>query len=115
MEQADSLTVSTQTLTDYDERETYLQQIQKHKDSMAVYTNRVNSFAHYVQSPYSARGSEFALAGFHFIGRPDKVRCFACGLTLSHWQISDLPLNEHIRYMPKRRMLKVEMCKNLNP
>ena len=57
---------------------------------MAMYTNRVNSFADYVQNPYNARGSELALAGFHFIGRPDKVRCFACGLPLSHWQISTI-------------------------
>ena len=66
MEQADSLNVSTQTLTDYDECETYLHQIHKHKNSMSVYTNRLNSFAEYIQRPYYPRPSELALAEFYF-------------------------------------------------
>ena len=43
------------------------------------------------QTPFS-----FAEAGFVCIG-PDKVRCDSCNHTFSDWDITDVPLTEHLK------------------
>ena len=43
----------------------------------------------------------FASAGFFFSGTADNVMCFWCGLGLNHWETTDDPFTEHVRFTPR--------------
>ena len=43
----------------------------------------------------------FARAGFYYSGTADNVMCFWCGLGLNHWEATDYPVNEHVRFTPR--------------
>ena len=43
----------------------------------------------------------FARAGFYYSGTADNVMCFCCGLGLNHWEATDDPVNEHMRFTPR--------------
>lgn len=43
----------------------------------------------------------FARAGFYYSGTADNVMCFWCGLGLNHWEATDDPVNEHVRFTPR--------------
>lgn len=43
----------------------------------------------------------FASAGFLYSGTADNVVCFCCGLGLNHWEGSDDPITEHVRFTPQ--------------
>ena len=67
---------------------------------------RIKSFANSI-----FRNPEiFAKAGFFYIGRGDRVKCFHCGGGLNEWLPSDTPIQEHIRWYSNcyfvRRMLR---------
>ena len=40
----------------------------------------------------------FAKAGFYYSGSADNVMCFWCGLGLNHWEVTDDPIAEHVRF-----------------
>ena len=39
-------------------------------------------------------------AGFHFVGPPDKVKCFKCNGIVMSWEYGDDPFIEHRRHFP---------------
>ena len=43
----------------------------------------------------------FASAGFFYTGTADNVCCFWCGLGLSHWEATDDPITQHVRFTPR--------------
>ena len=43
----------------------------------------------------------FARVGFYYSGTADNVMCFWCGLGLNHWEATDDPVNEHVRFTPQ--------------
>ena len=43
----------------------------------------------------------FARVGFFYSGTSDNVMCFWCGLGLNHWETTDDPATEHIRFTPR--------------
>ena len=43
----------------------------------------------------------FARAGFYYSGTADNVMCFWCGLGLNHWEATDDPITEHVRFAPR--------------
>ena len=45
--------------------------------------------------------ASLARAGFFYTGTEDNVMCFWCGLGLNHWEPTDDPVNEHVRYSPR--------------
>ena len=45
--------------------------------------------------------ASFARVGFFYSGTADNVMCFWCGLGLNHWEATDDPATEHIRFTPR--------------
>ena len=71
--------------------------------------SRIDSFSVEVwhQHPISRTDSpllkpdSLAKAGFYYSGTDDNVMCFWCGLGLNHWEVTDDPIAEHVRYAPR--------------
>lgn len=60
-------------------------------------TNRLTSFAQWPNN-VAVKPKDLAETGFYYLGRgDDTVRCFSCGITLSGWQIGDIPEEKHRR------------------
>ena len=43
----------------------------------------------------------FARAGFYYSGTADNVMCFWCGLGLNHWEATNDPITEHVKFAPR--------------
>ena len=43
----------------------------------------------------------FAKAGFYYSGTTDNMMCFCCGLGLHHWEATDDPITEHVKFAPR--------------
>ena len=50
---------------------------------------------------------ELAAAGFFYTGLADTVECFACGIRLSEWKITDSALKEHYQWSKECTFLKM--------
>jgi len=51
-----------------------------------------------------------AEAGFYWL-YDDFARCFSCELTVSQWEASDIPINEHNRHNPRCTFIITKTCK----
>ena len=79
----------------------------KYKNYLPI-QNRIDSFDvdAWRQQPLSGESSpllkpeSFARAGFFYSGTADNVMCFWCGLGLNHWEATDDPVTEHVRFTP---------------
>ena len=66
------------------------------------FTTFFNWTRYEVQEPY-----QLSTAGFFCKdAREGLVQCYHCGLLLGHWEFTDLPMVEHIRYFPTCDFLK---------
>ena len=80
----------------------------KYKDYLLIQI-RIDSFDvdAWRQQPISRENSflfkpaYFARVGFFYSGTSDNVMCFWCGLGLNHWEATDDPAAEHIRFAPR--------------
>ena len=70
-----------------------------YKDRLATYENWSKQI-----NPDKFR---LAKAGFYYTGQSDVVTCFACDITISHWESSDDPWIEHYRWSNKWVFLKM--------
>ncbi|XP_075402632.1 baculoviral IAP repeat-containing protein 3-like isoform X2 [Tenrec ecaudatus] len=52
---------------------------------------------------------DLAKAGFYHIGPGDRVACFACGGTLSNWELKDDAMAEHLRHFPSCLFLESQL------
>ncbi|RUS81806.1 hypothetical protein EGW08_010443 [Elysia chlorotica] len=50
--------------------------------------------------------TEFAQAGFIYIGPPDRVQCVMCQGILKNWNDNDLPIEEHRKHFPDCAFIK---------
>ena len=53
-----------------------------------------------------ASATEFAQAGFIYIGPPDRVQCVMCQGILKNWNDNDLPIEEHRKHFPDCAFVK---------
>jgi hypothetical protein len=44
---------------------------------------------------------DLAKAGFYYIGFGDSVECFYCKVRICAWEISDIPIKEHLKFSPR--------------
>lgn len=51
---------------------------------------------------------DLAIAGFEFTGIDDICRCFYCNVKIHKWTITDIPINEHVKYSTCPYASKVE-------
>lgn len=53
-----------------------------------------------------ASATQFAQAGFIYIGPPDRVQCVMCQGILKNWNDNDLPIEEHRKHFPDCTFVK---------
>ena len=59
------------------------------------------------------RATQFAQAGFYYMGPGDKVTCEFCGRTLKNWSASSRPVDEHAKHIPDCRFIEILRKKKL--
>ncbi|CAH1101745.1 unnamed protein product [Psylliodes chrysocephalus] len=68
------------------------------------YSHLLESFDHRLKSFENWTGNvspiELALAGFHYIGKEDVVRCFECDIQINKWKPGDVPIHDHLKFSP---------------
>lgn len=57
--------------------------------------------------PLQPSAEAMALAGFHYTGQSDAVKCLSCDLPLNGWEPHDDPMQEHERWSPECPFLQV--------
>ena len=81
----------------------------KYKQYIPIET-RIESFKHpeWERHPLNRlpdssplKPASLSRAGFFYTGKEDNVTCFWCGLGLNHWEPTDDPVNEHVRFTPR--------------
>ena len=93
-------------LTTYTTPIYYLIGVQQKYSNYKTLQSRIDSFDvdAWLQHPISRTNSplltpeSFAQAGFYYSGTADNVMCFWCGLGLNHWEATDDPVSEHVRF-----------------
>lgn len=70
------------------------------------YEDRLRSFADWPKF-LNPRPEALARAGFYYIGRGDKVKCFKCGVMLHNWEPNDDPVEEHRRWSHMCQYLRI--------
>lgn len=50
---------------------------------------------------------ELARAGFIYTEKGDTVECFACGVKISEWDVSDIPAVEHEKHSSECHYMKL--------
>ena len=80
----------------------------KYKNYMTI-QSRIDSFdveawrQHSISKTDSLllKPDSFAKAGFYYSGTTDNMMCFWCGLGLNHWEATDDPITEHVKFAPR--------------
>jgi len=79
------------------------------KLEMKLCENRLNSFSFWSPT-HPIKPHQFARAGFFYTGYGEIVKCFSCGLELCDFKTYDDILDEHIRWNPECKYLKIIYC-----
>ena len=76
------------------------------KCDRVFYADRLKTFEHW---PKQLTPDKYALAqaGFYYTGVGDKVTCFACNLSLHHWESTDSALREHLKWSKNCTYLRI--------
>ena len=86
--------------------------LERRIDSFNVDAWRQHSISR-TNSPFLTPES-FALANFYYSSTADNVMCFWCGLGLNHWEATDEPVNEYMRFTPRCTLLLRESTSEIN-
>lgn len=77
------------------------------------YSHLLQLFDHRLESYENWTGDvspiDLALAGFHYMGKEDVVRCFKCDIEVYKWKSDDVPILDHLKFSPNcsyARMMK---------
>lgn len=57
---------------------------------------------------------ELSEAGFYYTGEDDGVKCYACGVSLKNWEMSDNAWDEHKRWSPNCPLVREHMVRVAN-
>ena len=79
----------------------------------ARYVDRLSSFENW---PQQMRQNKYTLAqaGFVYTNEGDIVHCFACGVKVSQWKTTDIPLIEHKKWSPECIYLRLIGSDDIN-
>lgn len=72
----------------------------------AQYVDRLSSFETWPQQMHQDKYT-LTQAGFIYTKEGDIVECFACGVRVSQWKTSDIPVTEHKKWSPECIYLKL--------
>lgn len=73
----------------------------------AIHDNRMKSFKSWPNGYSYYQIQNLCDAGFYYTGISDKIQCFLCGVRLSNWNDSEIPLDQHIVWAPNCTLLKI--------
>ena len=76
------------------------------KCDRVFYEDRLKTFENWPKQMTPDKYS-LARAGFYYTGEGDKVTCFACKLSLGHWERDDEALIEHNKWSANCAYLKI--------
>ena len=71
-----------------------------YNEQMGSSENRCNSFITWPRQ-IAQKPSEMVTSGFYYTGHGDVVQCFYCGMSLKHWECTDVVDDEHQKYAPE--------------
>ena len=72
----------------------------------AIEASRLKSYNRNWPSNLTQTPDLLSSAGFFYLGRADKVKCFFCDGGLCDWEVDDEPWTEHARWFPNCGFLK---------
>jgi baculoviral IAP repeat-containing protein 7/8 len=72
---------------------------------------RLFSFADWNHS--AIRSQDLAKAGFFYLGHGDRVKCCFCNIIIGEWEVTDVPLTEHIRHSPNCPFVNNRLTSNV--
>ncbi|KAL2712588.1 putative inhibitor of apoptosis isoform X2 [Vespula squamosa] len=59
------------------------------------------------------KSTSLAAAGFYYVGKADRVRCFECQIEIYKWEEGDIPMVDHERSSPSCRFIRNIPCGNV--
>lgn len=93
--------------------QTILFGIKLKRDSYVQYVDRLSTFEMWPQQMHQDKYT-LAQAGFIYLKEGDSVECFACGVKMSQWKTSDVPITEHKKWSPECIYLKLTGSTDIN-
>jgi hypothetical protein len=76
------------------------------RPEFAIAVQRLQTFEDWPKSMHQTP-SELSDAGFFYLQRGDKVKCFSCGIGIKDWVQTDIPWEQHAMWSPDCEYLKL--------